>query len=165
MVTEVGAAACAATDSVSVGSPTSAVSQRVAQSITSSTPRHQHGSGANLRLGHRAIKRRVNAKQGFREFQAARPTPTHQMLFVLAQWWLTASACPIRRIPCAPDHPLLTGDSAGLCKSFGAAWALDCNDRSRSMRLWRVVLTGGGCRVWKGGNGYGCVAGTGAITQ
>ena len=72
--------------------------------IACSTPRHQHGYGADLRLGHRghkegrdgfrsrcrhrpvqylnniieqehrAVKRRVNAKQGFREFQSARRT-------------------------------------------------------------------------------------------
>jgi transposase-like protein len=54
MVTEVGPGACTATDSVSVVSPKkSAVSQRVARSISSLTSRHQHGSGANLQLGHR----------------------------------------------------------------------------------------------------------------
>src|SRR5215472_886701 len=71
--------------------------------MSSSAPRHKHGSGTDLRLGdlrHKEgrnapaalptsactvleqhpgtgpsrIKRRVNAKQGFREFQAARRT-------------------------------------------------------------------------------------------
>jgi transposase-like protein len=60
---------------------------RASTRFNSGAPRHQRGSGADLRLGHRrpnrnniieqdhrAIKRRVNAKQGFREFQAARRT-------------------------------------------------------------------------------------------